>query len=107
MIKENCYWYEYDNDMGARIPYCKIHSENVLESCDNCRQYHSKFEETKADVFRSMSDEEMAEYINLHTAEAMWCNSPPENCPPHEDCELCILEWLKSPANKEINNGKT
>lgn len=101
MIKENCYWYEYENDMGARIPYCKIHGDDVLESCDNCEQYHSKYETTKADVFRAMSDEKMAEYVYLHAVDAIWCQNPPKECPPHEDCRLCILKWLRSPANKE------
>ena len=50
---------------------------------------------TRAELFRQMSDEEMAEYIDLHTAEAMWCKSPPEDCPPHEECVRCILDWLK------------
>ena len=55
---------------------------------------------TRAELFRQMSDEEMAEYIDLHTAEAMWCKSPPEDCPPHEECVRCILDWLKEEVSE-------
>ena len=55
---------------------------------------------TRAELFRQMSDEEMAEYIDLHTSEAMWCKSPPEDCPPHEECVRCILDWLKEEVSE-------
>ena len=55
--------------------------------------------QTNYDRFISMPPEELAHYIDLHTAEAIWCNSPPEDCPPHETCELCILDWLKQEAD--------
>ena len=45
--------------------------------------------------FKAMSPEELAAYIDKHTAEAMWCNSPPEECPPEGECVKCILNWLK------------
>ena len=50
---------------------------------------------SNADRIRQMTDEEQAEYIDQHTAEAMWCESPPKDCPPHEECMKCILDWLK------------
>lgn len=45
--------------------------------------------------FKAMSPEELAAYIDEHTSEAMWCNSPPEECPPEGECVKCILNWLK------------
>lgn len=50
---------------------------------------------TRADRFRSMTDDELAKYIDEHTADAMWCNSPPFDCPPDKECVNCILNWLK------------
>lgn len=89
-----------------------IHKPHEIK-CVNCNSYFAKEdifgrgEETTQkpitnyDCLISKTPEELAEYIDLHTAEAMWCNSPPNDCPPHETCRLCILEWLKSPADKE------
>ena len=105
MIKENCYWYEYDNDMGARIPYCKIHGDDVLESCDNCEQYHSKYETTNADRFRAMSDEELAVACEDGCPPgAPICNSVEtiEGETVKEHCQRCWLSWLKSPVEEEI-----
>lgn len=59
--------------------------------------------QTNADRIRAMTDEELADYIDLHTADAMWCKPPPNDCPLHETCYLCILKWLKSPV--EVDNG--
>lgn len=109
MIKENCYWYEYDNDMGARIPYCKIHGDNVLESCDNCEQYHSKYETTKADVFRAMSDEELVEFLfqrDVTTSKRL--TESLDNFVilfDEQRCKETLLKWLRSPADKEKTNG--
>lgn len=66
-----------------------------------CQNFTEPKLQTNADRIRGMTDEELAEYIDLHTAEAMWCNAPPDDCPPHETCELCILDWLKSPVEEE------
>ena len=66
-----------------------------------CDRHKPKPKQTNADRIKSMTDEELAEYIDKHFTEPMWCNSPPEDCPPHETCKLCILDWLKSPADKE------
>lgn len=56
---------------------------------------------SQGDVFRGMTDMELAEWFDLHTAEAMWCNAPPEDCPPHNKCVMCILDWLNSPVKGE------
>lgn len=57
-------------------------------------------QKTNADRIRQMTDKELARYIDKHFTEAPWCNSPPADCPPHETCRLCILDWLKSPAKE-------
>lgn len=65
LYKEDCKWYDYWQDMGARIPFCKAgknidKSGFVLETCDGCKDYGNKNVTTNADRFRAMSDEELA-----------------------------------------------
>ena len=55
---------------------------------------------TRADKFRAMTDEELAEYIDKHTSEAMWCKNPPLECPEGEECVKCILDWLRQEVSK-------
>lgn len=94
MIKENCYWYEYNNDMGARIPYCTCQKgTDPLESCEGCTEYHSKTKKTNADRIRAMTDEELALYI--HNAEAQAADTG------SADTVDSWLDWLKSPVEEE------
>ena len=64
--KEDCYWYEEWQDMGAHVPYCRCKRADFIEpkDCENCEQYHSKYKPTNADRIRSMSDEKLAEFIS-------------------------------------------
>lgn len=68
IYKEDCKWYDYWQDMGARIPFCKA-GKNMdasgffLETCDECKDYSNKNVITNADHIRTMTDEELAEYI--------------------------------------------
>ena len=52
------------------------------------------------DRFRAMTDEELAAYIDEHTADAIWCNNPPFDCPTDEKCVDCILNWLRREATE-------
>ena len=66
--KENCKWYDYWQDMGARIPICKAgknmdESGTYLMTCDGCEEYGSKYIITNADRIRNMTDEELAKFI--------------------------------------------
>ena len=65
-----------------RLPHICPYSEE--------RKPRNRFEQ-----FKAMSPEELAAYIDEHTSDAMWCNSPPEECPPEGECVKCILRWLK------------
>ncbi len=68
-VKENCYWFEEDHDMGARIPFCKIKEDfQPLEpsDCESCGYYHSKYQRTRADNIRAMSDEKLAEWLYVN-----------------------------------------
>jgi len=64
-LKEDCYWYSEEHDMGARIPYCGCKSGRPIESkdCENCEKYHNRYHKTKGDSIRSMTDEELAECL--------------------------------------------
>lgn len=48
---------------------------------------------TNADRIRSMTDEELAEFLSYG------CPCPTENCRP--SCVYCIGNWLKQPAEVE------
>ena len=54
--------------MNAHIPYCKCKNVDFIEpkDCLNCEQYHSKSKPTNADRIRSMSDEELARFLDNH-----------------------------------------
>ena len=58
---------------------------------------------TNADRIRSMTDEEMADIMSMHTATGA-CNDwgiPHEKC--GGNCRECIIEWLKQPV--EVPKG--
>lgn len=61
-------------------------------------------QKTHANRIRAMSDEELAEWFDRHASEPLWCTPP--DCPEHEECVKCILDWLKSPVEPgEVENG--
>lgn len=63
-IKTDCYWYDEWKDMNASLPCCKLTNDDILDSCDGCKHYHSKYNPTNADLIRKMNDEELARWIN-------------------------------------------
>lgn len=77
-------------DQNDRL--CKLFDRTMVAGCPYSeeRKPRNNFER-----FKAMSPEELAAYIDEHTSEAMWCNSPPEECPPEGECVKCILNWLK------------
>ena len=86
---------EYDKDTDELCIKCKGNCGFIgITGMWACKGFVPM---TNADRIRAMTDEELAEYIDLHAADAMWCKSPPNDCPPHETCGLCILAWLRSP----------
>lgn len=51
---------------------------------------------TRADKIRSMSDEELAEF--LHTIGDKvndFCNCPQPNCSKNDGCIQCLVDWLR------------
>lgn len=65
-VKDDCYWYQEEQDMNARLPFCKL-KEGCQpiepEDCENCENYHSVYKRINADRVRAMSDEELAEWV--------------------------------------------
>ena len=107
LYKEDCKWYDFWQDMGARIPFCKI-GKNMdasgffLETCDGCKDYGNKNVTTNADRIRAMSDEELAEFLERV---ADGCDS----CPMLKECtysdgemsgEQVRVIWLKQEAGE-------
>lgn len=98
IYKKDCKWYDYWQDMGARIPFCKA-GKNMdasgffLETCDGCKDYGSKNVTTNADRFRAKSDEELAKTLSGEEIYP-WCTKPCE----YDNCTDCVLAWLKQEA---------
>jgi len=96
-MKEDCYWYDEDRDMGARIPLCKKQKGITPLSdkdCEDCKNYHSRYKQTNADRIRAMTDEELAEFMTDDFCELL--------CPGvylcNGKCNKRMLEWLKEEA---------
>lgn len=85
--KEDCYWYREEQDMNARIPHCPCTNQFPLNSCENCKDYHSRSKRTQGDRIRAMTDEELAFYIVNHP---MWTD------------EQACVDWLK----QEVDDGE-
>ena len=73
--------------------------ENEFPCCDcvhNAREHFEPY--TNADRIRSMSDEELAEYLETLTMICSTCIYQNEDCAPisNEKCRDGILSWLKS-----------
>ncbi len=59
-FREDCYWYDEERDMGARIPFCKARDIYPLEKCYiDCMHYHNKSKPTNADTLRGLSDDKL------------------------------------------------
>ena len=108
-----CKCYHAERNFIGKIGVCWGTKEREACSCggdeSKCDFYEDKRKKetpktTNADRIRSMTDEELARFINFHTV----C----EECPAKRVCEdnyttkpgVCvrsILAWLKSPVEEE------
>ena len=95
--KEDCYWYKEEPHMGAHIPYCQNKGGNFIEpkDCENCEHYHSKYKKTNANHIRSMTDEELAEFLTEYH-----CVYKAPHC-METNCTQCWLNWLKKEASND------
>lgn len=85
------------------------HERNPNEIVVKCGAY--KLPMTNADRIRSMSDEDLAEFINRCTSSEdapNFCRRLPEcdadleadTLIPLERCGMCLLHWLRKPAEE-------
>lgn len=76
---------------------CK-HKGTNTHHCDECSSDYDMYERkivTNAMRIRSMSDEELADFINRKIA----CNCcSAKHCNSDKSCEVDILQWLQSEA---------
>ena len=66
----------------------------VPETCqepEKCR--YATFPQTNADRIRNMTDEELVDVIHCPLVEV-------DGCHTGKSCALCILRWLRSPAEE-------
>ena len=55
---------------------------------------------TNADRIRSMTDEELADwYFDKFFPCVPYCSILDE-CPEHDDCKICLLDWLKEESSE-------
>lgn len=91
-IKEDCYWYEEEQDMGARLPWCKLkplsYGPITPSDCKDCKDYHCKHKPTNADRVRAMSDEQLNE----------WFWNQLRYTQGFTDSRIALREWLKQEA---------
>lgn len=52
--------------------------------------------ETNADHIRSMTNAELADwYFDKFFPCVPYCSMLQDGCPEHDDCKICLLDWLK------------
>lgn len=58
---------------------------------------------SNADRIRSMTDEKLANfYFDFFFPQCPYCECDPEKpCPEHDDCKICLLEWMKQEATDD------
>lgn len=83
----------------ATCNICKYSGRPTYKSpCSECKEF-SKYEyenkKTNADIIRSMSDEELIEFIKNIKVRAVLCKAGKNNDAFNE---LCSAEWLQQPA---------
>lgn len=69
-------------------------------ACANCIHNNSRKDRyeplTNGDRIRNMTDEELAQLLNTGT---FICEGLKDICEYMPGCEVCMLAWLRSPAN--------
>lgn len=67
-----------------------------LEDVNISGKFYKKRIITNADRIRSMTDEELANwYFDKFFPCVPYCSMLQDGCPEHDDCKICLLEWLR------------
>ena len=72
---------------------CKNCANMDNEYCFACNDGNQFKPMTNADRIRSMTDEELAEFLFHAWNNASWCSA--KDCPDEDSCLPCWLDWLK------------
>ena len=81
---------------GANRLFCSV--QNCLcEEVLYCEDYEPIVKpQTNADRIRSMTNEELADwYFDKVSSCVPYCSMLQDGCPEHDDCKICLLEWLR------------
>ena len=77
---------------------CKVKEYNAICPLTNMAKPITEYKMTNADRIRSMSDEELAEFIKNIKVRAALCKAVKNNDAFEE---LCSAEWLQQPAEED------
>ena len=83
--------------------YCAMGDEhnNDNATIKGCYLYSEQKTKTNADRIRAMTDEELADrYFDKFFPYVPYCSILDE-CPEHDDCKTCLLDWLRQEANDD------
>lgn len=75
--------------------------------CNSCMKYHLYKPMSNADKIRSMTDEELANFLdsvfnNIFDGYEFPCN----DCSERINCDVCFEEWLKSEVEQMKAGGE-
>lgn len=75
--------------------------------CKHCNVYKKATQITNADKIRSMTDEELAVFLDEFSGRCMDCEKlgPDTGCPIYKRGAFClpcdVMDWLKQPAKED------
>lgn len=93
MEHDGCKGCRYENKTEDSI-YCKGCKQNAVDK-------YVKM--TNADKIRNMTDEELAEFLDVMVVDGLDCvlGLPCDYCMEKCECESCIKEWLERECDVE------
>lgn len=77
-------------------PCCGWHEDNICHYMGKCEHQF----QTNADRIRSMSDEELAEFIGVCGLCCQIQKDDGDWCARYAVCEHCVVNWLQQPAKE-------
>lgn len=88
---------------GDQYHFCRKYLDNIdPNKANKCKDYKSK---TRGDKIRSMTDEELADFIQRVEIGDFNCNDYGKTfcdmCDGQYECDDCLKYWLKHPAEGE------
>ena len=94
------------NGRGETIYYVETYRDENTVTVEQrkgiCRTCNGSGEkaQTKADIIRAMTDEELAKWIDDMYLKRLWCDVRKADCNGTE-CTDCIVRWLQQPCEED------